>query len=68
VLAESRQIAGIGVAPAAAHPAYYAASDAAEAYILEQSGRIAKTHSGVRAEISRLANTRRARKWLPPKV
>jgi uncharacterized protein (UPF0332 family) len=55
VLAEARQIAGIGLASAAARSAYYAAFHAAEAYILEKTGRIAKTHSGVRAEFSRLA-------------
>ena len=55
VLTEPRQIAAIGLASAAARSAYYAAFHAAEAYILEKTGRIAKTHSGVRAEFSRLA-------------
>jgi uncharacterized protein (UPF0332 family) len=62
-LSEARQIAGIGLATVAARSAYYAAFHAAEAYIFDKTGRIAKTHSGVRAEFSRLAkdDTRIAR-------
>lgn len=54
-LREARQIAAIGLARAAARSAYYAAFHAAEAYIVEKTARVAKTHSGVRAEFSRLA-------------
>jgi uncharacterized protein (UPF0332 family) len=62
-LSEARQIAQIGLATVAARSAYYAAFHAAEAYIFDKTGRIAKTHSGVRAEFSRLAkdDTRIAR-------
>jgi uncharacterized protein (UPF0332 family) len=52
---KARQIAAIGLAKAAARSAYYAAFHAAEAYIFEKTARVAKTHSGVRAEFSRLA-------------
>jgi uncharacterized protein (UPF0332 family) len=53
-LDESVKIAAIGLARAAARSAYYAVFHAAEALILEQTGRIAKTHSGVRTEFARL--------------
>ena len=43
------------MAAVAARSAYYASFHAAEAYIFEKTGRIAKTHAGVRAEFSRLA-------------
>jgi uncharacterized protein (UPF0332 family) len=48
VLNDPRQIVAIGLAKVAARSAYYAAFHAAEAYIFEKSGRIAKTHKGVR--------------------
>ncbi|MFZ1109604.1 MAG: HEPN domain-containing protein [Rhodomicrobium sp.] len=54
-LDEARKIAGIGVARAAARSAYYAAFHTAEAFIVERTGKIAKTHSGVRSEFARLA-------------
>ena len=38
----------------AARTAYYAAFHAAEAFIVERSGKVAKTHSGVRSEFARL--------------
>jgi uncharacterized protein (UPF0332 family) len=52
---DARKIAAIGLATIAARSAYYAAFHAAEAYIVELSGKIAKTHSGVRSEFARLA-------------
>jgi uncharacterized protein (UPF0332 family) len=54
-LNDARQIAGIGLAKVAARSAYYAAFHAAEAFIVEKTGRVAKTHSGVRSEFARLA-------------
>jgi uncharacterized protein (UPF0332 family) len=54
-LDEARKIASIGLAKAAARSAYYAAFHAAEALILARTGKIAKTHSGVRSEFARLA-------------
>ena len=48
-LGEAQKIVAIGVATAAARSAYY------EAFIIERTGKIARTHSGVRAEFSRLA-------------
>lgn len=53
-LAEARRIAAMPIARVAARSAYYAAFHAAEAYIFQQTGKIAKTHSGVRAELARL--------------
>ena len=54
-IGEARQIAGIGLAKVAARSAYYAAFHAAEALIVEKTGRVAKSHSGVRSEFARLA-------------
>ena len=48
-LADARKVSGIGLATVAARPAYFAAFHAAEAFIIERSGKVAKTHSGVRA-------------------
>jgi len=53
-LSEARQIAAIGLAKVAARSAYYAAFHAAEALIVENTGRVAKSHSGVRSEFARL--------------
>jgi len=53
-LADARKIAAIGLARVAARSAYYAAFHAAEALIIHHSGKVAKTHSGVRAELARL--------------
>jgi uncharacterized protein (UPF0332 family) len=41
----------------AAREAYLAVFHAAEAYIFEQTGKIAKTHSGARSEFARLAKS-----------
>jgi uncharacterized protein (UPF0332 family) len=53
-LDDARQIAGIGLAKVAARSAYYAAFHGAEAFIVEKTGKIAKSHSGVRSEFARL--------------
>ncbi|MEO8925936.1 MAG: HEPN domain-containing protein [Caulobacteraceae bacterium] len=54
-LDEADKIAAIGLAKAAARSAYYAAFHAAEAFIVERTGKVAKTHAGVRSEFARLA-------------
>jgi uncharacterized protein (UPF0332 family) len=54
-LDEAGKIAAIGLAGAAARSAYYAAFHAAQAFIFERTGKIAKTHSGVRREFARLS-------------
>jgi len=59
-LDEARKIAGIGLAKAAARSAYYAALHAAQSFIVERTGRIAKTHSGVRSVFARLAKETRS--------
>ncbi len=53
-LEEAETIATLGLAKAAARSAYYAAFHAAEALILLRTGKIAKTHSGVRTELARI--------------
>jgi len=47
-LADARKILAIHLAKPAARSAYYAAFHAGEALIFERSGKVAKTHSGVR--------------------
>jgi uncharacterized protein (UPF0332 family) len=49
-LGEARQIIQIGLANVAARSTYYAA----EALIFERTGRVVKTHKGVRSEFARL--------------
>jgi uncharacterized protein (UPF0332 family) len=53
-LDDARKIADIRLAKVAARSAYYAAFHAAEALIIEQTGKVVKTHSGVRSELARL--------------
>lgn len=53
-LDEAVKILAIGLASAAARSAYYCAFHAAEALVFELSGKVAKTHSGVRTEFARL--------------
>ena len=53
-LDEARKIYAIGLAAVAVRSAYYAGFHAAEALIISRSGKIAKSHSGVRSEFSRL--------------
>lgn len=65
-LADARKAAGIGLATVAARLAYFAAFHAAETFVIQRSGKVAKTHSGVRAEFARLLKdepTPRARCW-----
>ncbi|MBU3889008.1 MULTISPECIES: HEPN domain-containing protein [Methylosinus] len=54
-LSDARKIAAIGLSKVAARCAYYAAFHAAEAFIIEATGKSVKTHSGARAEFARLA-------------
>jgi uncharacterized protein (UPF0332 family) len=54
-LREAQIIASVGLAQSAARSAYYAVFHAAEALIVNRTGKIIKTHSGVRAEFARLA-------------
>jgi len=54
-LSDARKILSIGLATVAARSAYYAAFHAAQALINERTGKVAKSHSGVRSEFSRLA-------------
>lgn len=53
-LSDARQIIQIGLAKVAAPSAYYAAFHAAEALIFEKTGKVARTHKGVRSEFARL--------------
>jgi uncharacterized protein (UPF0332 family) len=53
-LEDAEKIVAIDLGRPAARAAYYAMFHAAEALIFERNGRIAKTHSGVRSEFSRL--------------
>jgi uncharacterized protein (UPF0332 family) len=54
-LDDAKKIAAIELANVGARSAYYAAFHAAEGFIFETAGRVAKTHSGVRSEFARLA-------------
>jgi uncharacterized protein (UPF0332 family) len=54
-LAGAQQIATLPLPHIAAREAYLAVFHAAEAYIFETTGKVAKTHRGVRSEFSRLA-------------
>ena len=56
-LRDAQTIAAVGLAKVAARSAYYAGFHAAEAILSEYTGKIAKTHSGVRTELARLAIT-----------
>lgn len=58
-LNDARKIATLGLAKVAARTAYYTAFHAAQAFIVERTGKIAKTHSGVRSEFARLARETR---------
>ena len=53
-LGNAEAILGIGITDVAAREAYLAAFRAAEALIFEMTGKVAKTHRGVRAEFNRL--------------
>lgn len=54
-LHEARAVLAIGLMEAAGRAAYLAAYHAAQAFILDRTGKVAKTHSGVRSEFARLA-------------
>ena len=53
-LRDALKVAALPLPKLAARCAYYAAFHAAEAFIYARSNKVAKTHSGVRAEFSRL--------------
>ncbi|SFL48870.1 HEPN domain-containing protein [Methylorubrum salsuginis] len=53
-LADARTILAIPLAKVAARSAYYAAFHAAEALLMARTGRIAKTHRGVRSALAEL--------------
>lgn len=53
-LADAQQIATLPLPHIAAREVYTAVLHAAEAYIFEQTGKVAKTHRGVRGEFARL--------------
>jgi uncharacterized protein (UPF0332 family) len=53
-LDDARKIMAIPLAKVAERAAYYAVFHAAEALIFERTGKVAKTHAGVRSEFSRL--------------
>ena len=54
-LADAEKIAALPLPHIAAREAYLAVFHAAEAYIFEQTGKVAKTHRSVRGEFARLA-------------
>ena len=54
-LADARRIAALPLPHIAAREAYLAVFHAAEAYIFQQTGRVARTHRGARSEFARLA-------------
>ena len=56
-LADAQKIAALPLPHVAAREAYFAVFHAAEAYIFEQSGKVAKRRRGVRSEFARLART-----------
>jgi uncharacterized protein (UPF0332 family) len=53
-LSEARQTMAIGLLNLSARCGYYAIFHAAEALILDRTGKVGKTHSGVRSEFARL--------------
>jgi uncharacterized protein (UPF0332 family) len=57
-LAGAQQIATLPLPHIAAREAYLAVFHAAEAYIFEHTGKVAKTHCGVRSEFARLAKAK----------
>jgi uncharacterized protein (UPF0332 family) len=54
-LAGAQKIAALPLPHVTAREAYLAVFHAAEAYIFEHTGKVAKTHRGVRSEFARLA-------------
>jgi len=56
-VADARQIATLPLPHIAAREAYLAVFHAAQAYIFERTGKVAKTPRGVRSEFTRLSRT-----------
>ena len=56
-LDEAAKIATIGLARVAARSAYFAAFHAAQALIVERTGKTARTHSGVRTKFAEIARS-----------
>ncbi len=56
-LADATKIAGLPLPHIAARECYVAVFHAAQAYIFEHTGKVAKTHRGVRSEFARLAKS-----------
>lgn len=56
-LADATKIAGLPLPHIAARESYVAVFHAAQAYIFEHTGKVAKTHRGVRSEFARLAKS-----------
>ena len=54
-LAQSKQIDALPIPAQAARLAYYAQFHAAQAFIFEREGKIAKTHKGVQTQFHKLA-------------
>ncbi|HUB50117.1 MAG TPA: HEPN domain-containing protein [Acetobacteraceae bacterium] len=54
-LKDAKTIRGLDIAHVAAREAYLAAFHAAEAFIHDRTGRVVKTHSGLRTLFARLA-------------
>ena len=59
-LSEARTVLNVGVMRQAARLAYQAQFHAAQAFIFERTGKIAKTHKGVNVQFHKLANTENA--------
>lgn len=55
-LSDAKAIVGLDIAYVAAREAYLAAFHAAEAFLHDRTGSLAKTHRGLRTEFSRLAH------------
>jgi uncharacterized protein (UPF0332 family) len=54
-LADAEVILGVRIARVSAREAYMAAFHAAEALVVEKTGKVVKTHAGLRTEFARLA-------------
>jgi uncharacterized protein (UPF0332 family) len=63
-LGDAEKIAGIFLAKVAARSTYYAAFHAAEAFIIERTGKVPKTHNGVRRNSLGCRKRRRAMREL----
>ncbi len=64
-LADGEVILGVRIPRVAAREAYMAAFHAAEALVVEKTGKAVKTHAGLRTEFARLAQaTDRIERWM----